>query len=189
MMDVGLLQDLMGGTEVMNAAVNAFADQSQSDFISQQFTLNENIAKVQSQEAIDQGKVEQTISQQRTGQIGGAQKAAEAASGVDVKTGTPVTMREQTGEIGGLDYVTIGNNAMMKSLGFQIQAQNDNTNAALQKNAGTTKATQQLLGGGEDLFQSQLKAIDYENFPPGQSSPPPYQPPSVQELDSTLSLK
>jgi len=166
-MDIPLLQKLTGGVQLFDSFANAFADISQSNFIAQQFQMNEKLAGIQSEEALNQGREEQTVSQERTSQLSGSQKAAEAASGVDVNSGTPEITRQQTGEIGGLDYLTLGNNAFMKSLGYQIQGENMGTQAELEKNAGITKASNALLGGGEELYQTQLKAIAYDQFPPG----------------------
>ena len=161
---------LAGGVgELAGSFANAFADISQSNFIAQQFQLNEQLAGVQSQEAIDQGKVEQQVSQEKTAALGGQQVAAEAAQGVNVHGGTAEITREQTGEIGGLDYTTIGNNAFLKSLGYKIDAVNDQSQATMQQEAGSNKAANTLLGGGIDFYQSSIKASSY---------------PSSQQLDS-----
>jgi len=181
-MDYGTLQAVEGGVDVLNSIVNATAEINQSDFISKQFQFNEHIAEIQSREAITQGRVEQQISQERTAQLHGEQVAAEAAQGVDVNSGTPAITRQQTAEIGGIDYLTLGNNAAMKALGFKIQGENAATQAGLETSAGFNKAGDTLLGGAEQLFQTQLKAIDYENFPTGPTSG---SEPSQQELESS----
>ena len=161
---------LAGGVgQLADSFANAFADISQSDFIAQQFTLNEQLAGVQAKEAINQGKVEQEVSQEKTGQLSGEQIASEAAQGVSVHGGTAEITREQTGEIGGLDYTTIGNNAFLKSLGYKIDAVNNQSSATMQPEAGTNKAANSLLAGGIDFYQSSIKANSY---------------PSSQELDS-----
>lgn len=161
-MNLDTLNILSGGEQLLSGFMNAFADISQSNFIAQQFQLNEQLAQVKAQEAMTAGNVEQQIQQQRTGQLGGQQQAAEAAQGVDVHTGTAAITRTQTGEIGGKDYLTIGNNAFLKGLGYQIEGANANTDAALEKASGTHRATSALLGGANDFYQSTLKAISYD---------------------------
>jgi hypothetical protein len=106
--------------------------------------------------------VEQQISQEKTAGLSGQQVAAEAAQGIDVHTGTAELTREQTGEIGSEDYLTIGNNAFLKGLGYKIEGVNAGASAAMEKEAGLNKAGNSLLGGSNDLYQAQIKAIAYD---------------------------
>ena len=164
-MDVTTLNLLMGAVGAGNGIANAFADISQGNFIAQQFKFNQQIADIQGQEATLQGQEQQQVSQERTAELSGSQIGAEAAQGVDVHTGTSAITRQQTSEIGALDYLTIGNNAFLKTLGFKIQGVNDSTQAGMAQNAGQFKASQSLLGGAEELFQGTMKAIDYNQMP------------------------
>lgn len=162
-MDIALLSVLTGAGQMGNGIANAFAESSQSNFIAQQFKFNEDIAKIQTEEATLQGREEQQVSQERTAQLGGAQQAAEAAQGVDVTTGTPAITRFQTSEIGGLDYLTIGNNAFLKGMGYKISALNDQTQATLTEEEGANKSINSLFQGGEELYQGGIKAVAYND--------------------------
>lgn len=164
-MDIGLVDLLQGGIDLGNGIANAYADQSNANFIAQQFKFNSQISEIQGQEALEQGKFEQQLSQERTAQLSGQQQGAEAAQGVDVSTGTPAITRLQTGEIGGIDYATIGMNSYLKNLGYKIKGLNEKTQGEMEENAGKWKAGQDLLSGAQGLFQSGLKAWDYENHP------------------------
>lgn len=162
-MNLDTLNVLTGVEALTGSFANAFADISQSNYVAQQFQFNEQIAKIQSEEAINAGTVEQEISQEKTGQLSGQQQASEAAQGVSVNSGTAVITRQQTSEIGGKDYLTIGNNAFLKSLGYQIQGVNDKSEAVMTKEAGVNKATNTLLGGANDFYRSTMKAVAYDN--------------------------
>ena len=186
-MGIGTLNELTGIMQGGNALINAFADISQSDFVSQQFLFNENIAKIQSEEAITQGKFEQTISQERTAQLSGQQQAAEGAQGADVHTGTAAVTREQTSTIGGLDYLTIGNNAFLKSLGYKIEGENAKTEAWQTKAAGENKAENSLLGGAEEMFQSHIKALSYDQ--PKVEQDESYRPQLYSSDESILAMQ
>ncbi len=161
-MDPGLLQEITGGIQGVDSIINAFSDISAGNFAAQQFQFNESLSKIQGEEALSQGQFEQQISQQKTAQLSGEQVAAEAAQGADVHGGTATITKEQTGEIGGLDYLTIGNNAMMKAIGFEIQGANDASQAWQATDAGWNKAGNSLLSGSESMMQSGIKAQAYD---------------------------
>lgn len=156
------LMSAMGVVVAGDSIINALSEIDQANFASKQFEFNADIAKIQSEEAITQGKFEQQISQEKTAALSGQQQAAEAAQGGDIHTGTAEITRQQTGEIGGLDYLTIGNNAMMKAIGFEIQGVNDQTESWQAKNAGANKAMNSLLSGAEETMQMGFKAQSYD---------------------------
>jgi hypothetical protein len=161
-MNVDTLNEMGGISQGLNSFANAFSEISQSDFIAQQFKFNEQLAGIQSEEAITQGTTEQEISQEKNAQLSCQQVVAEAAQGVDVHTGTAELTRQQTGEIGGKDYLTLGNNAFLKSLGYKIAGLNDESQAGMQQTAGINKAENTLLGGATEMFQSSMKAVAYD---------------------------
>lgn len=181
-MDVNLLNTLTGVGKAANSFANAFAEVSQSNFIAQQFQFNEEIAGIQAEQALAQGVVQQQVLQDKTGLLAGEQTARQAAQGVDVNTGTSQVIREQTAERSGRDYLTLGNNAFLKSLGYKIQGLNDETSAAFAKRSGANKANNLLLGGTEELFQTGLKAIAYDKYPttPAATSSLPFMEPTPE---------
>lgn len=168
--DAGIIE------EGASSFANAFADISQSNFIAEQFKMNEQMANIQAGEAITQGTIEQQVSQQKTGELSGEQKASEAAQGVEVHSGTAEITRSQTAEIGGEDYATIGNNAMMKALGFKINALNDKSQAEMETSAGINKAANTLLSGANEMYSSSMKAMSYDQS----SNPSSYTDPSTE---------
>ena len=161
-MNIDTLNILSGGDQMLNSFANAFSDISQSNYVAQQFKFNEQLAGIQSQEALTQGQTEQEISQEKNAQLSGQQVVAEAAQGVDVHSGTAEVTRQQTGEIGGKDYLTLGNNAFLKSIGYKIEGVNDQSESNMQTTAGVNKAAQSLLGGANDMFGSTMKAMAYD---------------------------
>lgn len=156
------LMSMMGVEQGGQSLINALSDISEGNFAAQQFEFNEQMSKIQGEEAITQGQFEQQQIEQKTAQLSGQQVSAEAAQGVDVHTGTPQITRQQTGEIGGLDYLTIGNNTMMKALGYQIQGLNDQTSAWEAESAASNKAMNSLLSGAEETMQAGFKAQSYD---------------------------
>lgn len=161
-MNPSTLNILAGGEQFLGSFANAFADISQSNFIAQQFQMNEQIAEVQATQSEQQGQVEAELSQQRTGQLSGQQVASEAAEGVITNTGTSEATRLETSKIGSQDYLTIGNNAFLKGLGYKIQALNDTSSAQMELQTGRHQASNALLGGASEFYQGTMRAIAYD---------------------------
>jgi len=165
MNNLSLLNWLAGGLEFGNALFNLATEERRKQYIAQQFKFNEDIANLQQQEAIYAGTIKQNIFQERTAQLSSAQKAAEAAQGVDISSFGPAFTRLQTGEIGGIDYLTIANNAYLEGLGYQIKKENYAISSMLEQNEAEYEKRRTLLGGVESLYQSGIKALAYAQMP------------------------
>jgi hypothetical protein len=153
----------MAGADLFKGLVGLFGGIQKSDALSaeekythDQLLLNEDLASERSKQAIAQGEFEQGIQQGRTAQMVGGQKASGAAEGIDVNTGTSKIIQEQTAEIGGKDFATIGNNAWMKSLGYQIEGENE----AIKDNslAFENKKRETMFGAATGLYSNVMRA-------------------------------
>lgn len=85
-------------------------------------------------------------------------RAAQAANGLDVNTGSPVAVRATEAETGALDTATVSHNALLQAYGYRTQATNDTAQAGLYQNeadeampAADLAATGSLLGGASSL--------------------------------------
>lgn len=84
----------------------------------------------------------------------GTQRAAQAASGGVVESGSYGLMTQDTAQLGELDALTISNNAAREAYGYQVEASNMATNARqLQSNARRNTMTS-ILGGAMQGFGS-----------------------------------
>lgn len=124
---IGLLgMGLAGGG--LNAAgqMNSAEAVKQNSFY--QAAVAANNAKIAGQNAemeIQTGQAQESEQGRRNRSVLGTMKAGEAASGVDVNTGSFVGVRAGAAEIGALNTATIGSNASQKAFGFQTQATSD----------------------------------------------------------------
>lgn len=91
---------------------------------------------------------------QETAQVIGNQMATQAASGLDVNMGTPVSVRARSAEVGMMDSLTLLANAQRKAFGYQMDAYNQRNESGLlrmearnAKKAGNIAASGSLLGG------------------------------------------
>lgn len=91
-------------------------------------------------------------------QLVGSQRAAQAAQGLDVNTGTPATLQDETQALSEFDKLTARNNAAREAWGYSVNAANERaagTNARLagenEGNALQAKAYSTLLTGSAGL--------------------------------------
>lgn len=118
------------------------ADQQAADLRQNALYLN-NAAN----DAIDRGMKSADQQRVQTGQFIGTQRAAQAANGGEVNTGSNALLQEDTAALGELDALTISNNAAREAYGYQVQASSALTNAStLQSNARKQMLTS-VLGG------------------------------------------
>lgn len=130
---MGLLQGL-GNKSV--------ADQQAADLRQNALYLN-NAAN----DAVDRGMKASDQQRVQTQQFIGTQRAAQAANGGEVNTGSNALLQQDTAALGELDALTISNNAAREAYGYQVQASSNLTNArTLEKNARKQVLTS-VLGG------------------------------------------
>lgn len=144
---------------------------------------NASILTHNATEAGQAGDANAGISEQKTGQQVAAIKANQAASGVDVNSGSAVGVRNSASATGMLDALTIRSNAAKQAYGFLTEAASstaqsklDKSKAAFDISAGNAEAQATILGGaakaassfGNYLMTSSLNPTK-EPAPVGQS--------------------
>lgn len=106
------------------------------------------------QDAEQRGRVEadrrRDLAQRQLGQ----QRAAAAASGIDLASGTALDIQEGTAEIGEIDALTIENNAAREAYGIRVGASNARAGASLSETQGSNAATSTILGGAASGFNT-----------------------------------
>lgn len=130
---------------------------------SQVATNNAAIVQQNATFAGEEGAANAAIEQQKTRATVGGIKAAQAANGIDVNSGSDVDVRSSAAELGELNAINIRSNAARSAYGQQTQASSDTAQAQLDKQeagydseAGYLKAGTTLLSGGAAGQQSGL---------------------------------
>lgn len=98
------------------------------------------------------GVVEESNSKLRTGMTMAAQKAAQAANGVDVNVGSAAQVRQSTANVGAIDAAMIHYNAARAAFGQQALAANYDAQAKLDRKAGTGALTEGLFKAGSSVL-------------------------------------
>lgn len=140
---------------------------AQAAALNYQAQVAQNNAKITRQNAdwdLQSGDIAAANQSLRTAQVVGQTKADQAASGVDVNTGSFVKARAGEAETGMLDAMTIRSDAAKKAYADEVQAnsqtaqsQLDTMGAASAEKAGNIGAMTSLLGAASSAFGDYAK--------------------------------
>lgn len=147
----GILGSAFGA---LGSLSSGYSEASNLSYEEQVAYNNAQIARQNAVWATEIGETRATNEGLKTRAIVGAEKAAQAASGIDVNTGSAPDVRASTAEIGELDALTIRSNAARQAYGYDVAAVNDVAQARLlsaesaqARRAGIFGAVGSLLGG------------------------------------------
>ena len=112
---------------------------------------NQVIANENANFAVTRGNEQAMVSQLRTGQVEGAQRAGFGASGVDVNSGSALRTQQDTARVGEIDATTIANNAKRSAWGYTNQGRNFAAEGSLDEMTGAAGAMRSLVGGASDF--------------------------------------
>lgn len=157
---------ISAGVSAYGAIQQGKAQSAALEYQAQVARNNQTIASQYSQQAIADGENKVAAKQQQTAQMIGAQRAAMAANGVDLDSGSPLRLQEDSAKLGNLDALTIRNNAAREAYGYQLQglsyaqqAQLDQSAADNAVTAGNLNAFSSIVGGASSLGS---KWLDYK---------------------------
>jgi hypothetical protein len=114
----------------VGAASSAIGDIGSGMYSAQVARNNATIASQNAQYAREAGQEQATIESMKGAAQLGKIKAAQAASGIDVNTGSAVDVQAGQREENQLDTETVLNNAELSAYGYTTQAQNYQTQAS-----------------------------------------------------------
>lgn len=150
---------------VAGAAVSAYSSyesgQAQSDMARYQAAVarnNQVYAEQYAQAETAKGQRLEDMKRQETAQREGAVKAAAAASGLDVDSGSPLRLQEDTARLGEFDALTIRSNSARAAYGYRVQGTNYAAQAQLDdmqsdnaSRMGTLGMWSSIIGGASTV--------------------------------------
>lgn len=110
--------------------------------------LNASRAEDQSRDAYKRGEEEASVRRKRTKLAVGSQRAALAAQGISVDSGTALNIQQDTEALGALDEMTIRNNAIREAYGYRSQAADFRSQGDFASLSARANANATLLTGG-----------------------------------------
>jgi hypothetical protein len=150
---VGAAAAVIGGGVGAYGAIES--SQASSEAANYQAQVSANNAKIASQNAeyaTAAGEAQVTQSQLKTADVVGAIKTNEAASGLDVNSGSNVDVQSSAKELGELDALTIRNAAARQAYGYQTQSMSDVASGQLQQAQASQDITAGMFGAGSSIL-------------------------------------
>lgn len=144
-------------TSVIGGAVSAFGAVQQGQAAQAAANYRAQIARNMAKHAELVGQAEAQKQGFKTSAILGAQTAAQASSGLDVNTGSPVDIRATAAKMGELDTLTILNNTRQRVWALENQATLDEFSGKQSALEGWLKATGSVLGTASGVSDKWMK--------------------------------
>jgi hypothetical protein len=121
---------------------------------------NAMISGWQAQDAIGRGRIEEQRQRLQTARIRGAQRAGMASSGVEIDSGSPLDVLQDTAMLGELDALTIRSNAEREAYGYRAQQGNLMAQSGLTRMAGRNAQTAGYISAGSSLLSTAGTGVD-----------------------------
>ncbi len=131
-----------------SAFVQAEAQKAQTQSAIASLQEQQRFAERQAQETIRRGQKTESQQRQRTRKLIGSQRAALAAQGIDIESGSAFEIQSETAALGALDASTIRNNAAREALGLRFRVTGLEAQEGLVGLAGQARRRATLLTGG-----------------------------------------
>lgn len=142
-----------GAVAAYGAEAKGGADRAMYNYQSGVAKLNASIARQNADYTRTAGETAAYQSGLKTADVVGKQTVAQAASGVDVNSGSPKDIRDTTTKLGQVDQSLIRTNYAKKAYGYDVEAVTKNTEAyadtvagSQAKKAGDISAASSILG-------------------------------------------
>lgn len=157
----------VAGTAMSYAASQqqAKAQESAANYNAQVAANNQIIAQQNAKQALQAGEAQEQQQRMKTAALIGSQRAAQAANGIQIDSGSALDVQSSAAELGELDALTIRSNASKTAYNYEAQAANYGSQAALDKaqagwasQAGDIAGYSTLLTGASSLSSKWLLA-------------------------------
>jgi hypothetical protein len=130
------------------------ASLAQGEYQQRMYETNARMAEYQAQDAVKRGDQAAKAHDKQVKGVIGSQRAAMAAQGVEVDSGSALDLQTDTAAIGAQDSLTIKNNAWREAWGYKVQANEYQGKGAMAGISSRFEAKNSILTGG-------MKALGY----------------------------
>lgn len=154
------LSALGGVTGAVGAVQQGQAQASAAEYNAQLSNRNAAVAKENANIAGQAGSEQAYIQSQKTRAEVGSIKASQAASGIDVNSGSALDVRTSARELGELDALTVRSNATKEAYGYVNQAANFKSQANLDEFEAKNDKTASYISGASTLLGAAASGAD-----------------------------
>lgn len=152
-MCVPLVPALMVASTLVSARgayVQSEAAQGQANYQAGVARNNATMAEYAAADAVERGGEAANRSNQQYRQLRGRQVATMAANGIDIGSGSALSILEDTDMVASIDATTIRNNAARQAWGYQVEGQNYSSSASMYQ--ASADAENPMLSAGASLL-------------------------------------
>lgn len=150
---VGMFQTLIGGiTSAFGAFEGGQAQKEMYDYQAGIALFNAKVAQQNSEYAIQVGEQQAMQAGLRGAQQLGQIKAAQSASGLDIRSGSPALVQASQREVTGFDVAAIRSNAAKTAYNYQVQGIQFGAQAQLDTLAGKNAAAAGDIGAMSSII-------------------------------------
>lgn len=146
------------GAQALGSIGGAYAEsqalKTQGEYQRMQYEMNARLAGLQAQDAIKRGDKAAVEVKRRAKRVIGSQRAALAAQGIEVDSGSAAQIQADTVAQSTLDVLEIKNNAWREAWGYRFQASDYMGRGRFAEMAAKASATNTLLTGGMNAITS-----------------------------------
>lgn len=148
----------LSAIQAISATTSAYSESEaqkvQGAYAKQTADANAHLLDMRARDAKERGALAENQQLSKVDQMVSTQRAAQAASGVDINSGSAASVRSSTKMMGELDALTIKNNAWREAWGYQVESNNQKEQGDFSNLTARSQANNTLLTGG-------LKGIGY----------------------------
>lgn len=160
-----------------SAIASGVAQRNQARYQSAVAQNNAIVAEQNAAAELERGRRLEDAKRMETAQREGAIRAAVGSGGLDVNSGSPLRLQEDSALVGELDALTIRSNAERAARNYRIAGMNSNAQADLFRTAGSNAlASGYLSAGGSIIGGASQIASRWDAFKPAGSSSKPTDP-------------
>lgn len=139
---------MTGISGLASSYAQAEAAKAQGQYAETVARINARFAEIEAREIKKQGERQAIEHGKKINQIVGAQRAAAAAQGILVGSGSAGQLEKETREIGYEEQQTIRNNAWRKAFGFKQESESTRLSGEFARSAADFEARNTLIGAG-----------------------------------------
>lgn len=149
---------LATGTSAVSSVSSAYgqsqAIKAQAGHDSRMANVDASMSRMQADDAKRRGEIAASQQGVQTRRLIGAQRAAAAANGVGVDTGSSADLQAESAALGAMDALTIRNNAFLEAQGHKGNALRESSASRWIRMQGKSRANDTLLTGGLRAFRT-----------------------------------
>ena len=138
----------------VGGGMQAYGQYQSGKFNADMANAQAGIAEQSSRDALTRGAADANTSLQQAAKAASSQRAAMAAGGVDVGSGTALDVLADTASAGAFDAAISKNNAAREAYGYQVQAAMSRAEATQARRQGNMGAVSSIMTTGASIYGS-----------------------------------